>query len=135
MKLIKTGKTYLKIRNGIRRDRQLSHLKLSDHVYFFTPIFTTGYKTVRCSDKKGAIDQQIKFVQILSIRSYIYIEEQFILFQIPNLFLKTKFCFHLSFNQKKKYSVNIPTKPGNLKLLNLNYSCRQPRLPMRQFYG
>ena len=44
-------------RNG---DRQLSHLKLSDHVYFFTPIFTTGYKSVRCSVKKGAIGQKIE---------------------------------------------------------------------------
>ena len=66
--------------NGITRDRQLLHLKLSHHVYFFTPIFTTGYKSFRCSVKNGAIGQQIKFVQNLSIRSYIYIEEQFILF-------------------------------------------------------
>ena len=88
MKLKKRVEKYLMVcsytwnynRNGITRDRQLSHLKLSDHVYFFTPIFTTGYKSVRCSVKKGAIGQQIESVQNLSIRSCIYIEEQFILF-------------------------------------------------------
>ena len=81
--------------NGITRDRQLLHLKLSHHVYFFTPIFTTGYKSFRCSVKNGAIGQQIKFVQNLSIRSCIYIEEQFILFLIATFILKTGFCFLL----------------------------------------